>query len=77
MHNSSMRIQLGLEYYMKGKVFAFKSVWNEFDIVWELPHTLILPLYKTIKCTFSKAGVHTQDLLENSESKREIVTKHP
>ena len=47
-------MQLGLEYYMKGKVFAFKFVWNEFDIVWELPHTLILPLYKTIKVLFQR-----------------------
>ena len=54
MHNSSMRMQLGFEYYMKGKVFAFKFVWNESDIVWELPHTLILPLYKTIKVLFQR-----------------------
>ena len=67
--------------YMKWKVFffffSFKFVWNESHIIWELPHTPILPLYKAIKGTFSKRGEYMQDLLEYSESKREFFTKHP
>ena len=57
--------------------FSFKFVWNESHIIWELPHTPILPLYKAIKGTFSKRGKYTQDLLENSESQREFFIKHP
>ena len=76
-----MHVQLGLQNYVKGiyiyiYIFSFKFVWNESRIIWELPHTPILPLYKAIKYTFSERGEYTQDWLKNSESKREFFTKH-
>ena len=61
---------------MKGNFFAFISVWNKSNILWEPSHTPILPLYKAIKGTFSKGGEYTQNSLENNESKREFFTKH-
>ena len=57
-------------------IYSFKFVWNKSRIIWELPHTPILPLYKAIKDTFSERGEYTQDWLKNSESKREFFTKH-
>ena len=76
-----MHVQLGLQNYVKGiyiyiYIFSFKFVWNKSRIIWELPHTPILPLYKAIKDTFSERGEYTQDWLKNSESKREFFTKH-
>ena len=78
-----MHVQLGLQNYVKGiyiyiyiYIFSFKFVWNKSRIIWELPHTPILPLYKAIKYTFSERGEYTQDWLKNSESKREFFTKH-
>ena len=54
---------------MKGKDFAFKSVWNESHIFWKLPYTPILLPYKAIRGTFLRGVEDMQDSLEKSELK--------
>ena len=64
---------------MKGKDFAFKSVWNESHIFLKLPYTPILLPYKDIRGTFLRGVEDMQDSLEKSELKRDFffLIKHP